>query len=115
MGDRPLLRGPVRVFATFRFVRPKSHFRTGRNAHQLRDDAPQFQTMHPDLDKLQRAIGDSLTGQVLRDDKQIASWYVEKVYAEKAGVDIQVVPLSREEFVHVHSEDPEGAVRLAAA
>lgn len=97
MGERELFVGPVRVGASFRFTRPKSHFRTGKNAHLLRDDAPRFQTTHPDLDKLQRAVGDSLTGVVIRDDKQIAQWAVVKLYADRAGVDITVIPLSREE------------------
>jgi hypothetical protein len=59
-----VLRGPVKITATFVFVRPKSHYRTGKNAGVLRDDAPLFHTNPGDTDKLQRAIGDALSGVV---------------------------------------------------
>ena len=65
----------VKVSAVFVYQRPKSHYRTGRNAHLLRDDAPIFKTSAPDLDKLQRALGDALTqAGVLRDDALIVQW-----------------------------------------
>lgn len=88
-----LLNGPVRLTVAFYFKRPKSHFRTGRNSSLLRDDAPRWHAGTPDLDKLIRAIGDSLTGVILHDDKQIAAfgadtcklWTTE---AERAAVTI---------------------------
>lgn len=81
MGGQPLITGPVYVKAVFRFPRTKSHYRTGKNAHLLRPDAPRWHAGTPDLDKLQRAIGDALTGVLLRDDKQIAVWHATKRYA----------------------------------
>jgi Holliday junction resolvase RusA-like endonuclease len=82
-GDSPALLGPVGVVVEFTFPRPKSHFRTGKNAHLLRDDAPLYKQGKPDADKLQRAIGDSLTGVVMRDDAQIVHWNVQKTYGDK--------------------------------
>lgn len=93
MQDRDPFLAPVRVDVDFIFPRPKSHYRTGKNAHILREDAPNYHTSTPDLDKLQRAIGDALTGSVVRDDKQIAVWSVTKTYGAKAGADITVAPL----------------------
>lgn len=93
MGERVPTLGPVKVRARFYFMRPKSHFGSGRNAAIVKDSAPDFHTTFPDLDKLQRAIGDSLTGVVVRDDKQIAAWDVEKIYSESAGVFIRVEAL----------------------
>ena len=64
----------VAVEITYRFERPRHHYRTGRNAHLLRDGAPR----HPvaarsgDIDKLQRAVFDSLTeAGAWRDDAQV--------------------------------------------
>lgn len=87
-----LLRGPVNVKVTFSFARPKGHFRTGRSAGDMKRAAPHRHSSTPDLDKLCRAIGDSLTGVVFADDRQIAAWHAEKVYtvgSEGATVEIQ--------------------------
>jgi crossover junction endodeoxyribonuclease RusA len=80
--------GPVRVRATFTFRRPKSHYRTGKNATKLRDDAPLYPTARGcgDLDKLARAIGDALVDvSVLRDDDQIAEWRLAKRWCDADG------------------------------
>lgn len=93
MGSRPLIDGPVAIVATFCFTRPKGHYGTGRNATVLKANAPRYVATIPDLDKLQRAIGDSLSGVCIRDDRQIACWHVQKVYAEKACAEITVQDL----------------------
>lgn len=72
--------GPVTLDATFTFPRPKSHYRTGRHADELRPDAPAWHSSKPDTDKLLRAIGDAITGIVVRDDSQIAQITARKVY-----------------------------------
>jgi Holliday junction resolvase RusA-like endonuclease len=87
-----LLRGPVEIHVTFRFARPKGHFRTGRNAGELKNVAPHWHASTPDCDKLCRALGDSLTGVVFADDRQVATWHAEKVYvagSEGATVEIR--------------------------
>jgi Holliday junction resolvase RusA-like endonuclease len=53
---------------TFYLKRPKSHYRTGRNAHLLRDDAPLHPSGKPDISKLIRATEDALTDAGLWDD-----------------------------------------------
>jgi Holliday junction resolvase RusA-like endonuclease len=76
------LAGPVSVEAIFWLKRPQGHYRTGRNAHLLRDSAPDWSCGKPDLDKLARAILDGLTeGGAWKDDGQVASLYVRKRYA----------------------------------
>lgn len=64
--------GPVRVWCTFRFARPKHHYRTGRNSHLLREGAPPFpvsKTVHGDIDKLVRSSLDAVVAAgVLADD-----------------------------------------------
>jgi len=46
----------------------------------------------PDLDKLQRAIGDALTkANVIKDDARITHWNIRKVWADKIpGADITI-------------------------
>lgn len=90
MVGRSQLQGPARVHARFYFPRPKSHYRTGKLAHVLKDTAPSWHTTKPDADKLQRAVGDSLTGIVFRDDSQIAVWRVEKRYGEPARCELEI-------------------------
>jgi Holliday junction resolvase RusA-like endonuclease len=58
--------GPCNVRAVFYFLRPKSHSKRQREGI-YRDSAP-------DLDKLLRAIGDSMTGVIYDDDRRIVSF-----------------------------------------
>lgn len=71
--------GPVMVDVTFWFPRPASHYGTGRNAGTVRATAPLVKTSAPDLDKLQRAVGDVLTQSgLLLDDRLIVEWSARK-------------------------------------
>lgn len=90
MRGRPPLATPVHVNVRFTFPRPKSHYRSGKHALELRHDAPTWCDKKPDLDKLQRAIGDSLSGVAIRDDSRIVSWDAVKVYGDSAGCEITV-------------------------
>lgn len=74
---------PVEVRATFVLTRP------GR---------PKFKLGHgvkPDVDKLQRNLGDALqAARVLLDDSRIAEWHVRKVYATerlRPGVHVEIL------------------------
>lgn len=78
----PLLDEPLRVRLTFVRVRPKGHYRTGKNAHLLRDDAPAHPTGKPDVLKLARGVEDALTGVIYRDDSRTVSLEAEKVFGE---------------------------------
>ena len=92
MGNRPLMTGPVAVEVVFKFVRPKSHFGSGKNSDVLRDDAPDRPIGHNlgDVDKLQRSVLDAMTGAVFLDDSQVASIEAHKVWADSPGAWIQV-------------------------
>jgi crossover junction endodeoxyribonuclease RusA len=91
--DGPVFIGAVRVTAGFFFPRPKSHYRTGKNADQLRENAPVWHTSAPDADKLQRAVGDVLTqAGVVIDDRIIAHWTAGKFYGDPR-VDVVVEAL----------------------
>ena len=81
---------PVTVSASFCFSRPKSHYRTGKKSGILRDDAPYKKAGKPDLDKLQRAIFDAMTGIVYKDDSQIWCVDADKTYSDEPGVSVIV-------------------------
>lgn len=99
--------GPVRVEATFSFRRPKSHYRTGRYAHLLRENAPLFPITRAqgDGDKITRAVLDALDAAgVFVDDSQVADGRWRKVWCgedrdsiDVPGVRIAVYGLGRSE------------------
>ena len=90
-GDRPALTGAVMLRCEFRFVRPKSHYGTGRNAGRLKSWAPEWMAGMPDTDKLIRAVGDACTvASVVRDDCQITVVRAGKIWAEREETVIEV-------------------------
>jgi len=80
--DFPIM-GAVAARMVFTQLRPKSHFRTGRNAHLLREGAPERPTGKPDGSKLLRATEDALTdaGAWADDAKVVDYSRLSKVYA----------------------------------
>lgn len=89
--------GPVAVRLTFWLPRPKGHWRTGRNAHLLRDSAPTFPATKPDVDKVIRSTLDALGEAGLwHDDAQVVELTASKVYAmpeQPPGARIEVEAL----------------------
>jgi Holliday junction resolvase RusA-like endonuclease len=79
-GQQPMT-GPLALRVTFTVPRPRGHWRTGRNAHLLRDTAPRFPDVKPDGGKFQRAVEDSLTDAgVWSDDALVVFWHGAKLY-----------------------------------
>lgn len=77
-----LLDEPLVVDMVFTFIRPTTHYRTGRNAHLLRDNAPARPKSKPDLSKLIRSTEDALSNVLYRDDSRITEYgRLLKVYA----------------------------------
>jgi Holliday junction resolvase RusA-like endonuclease len=76
----PVVDGPIAMGLRFYFQRPKS--------------APKsriYPTVKPDTDKLIRAILDSLTGILYRDDAQVVCFdHVQKLYDDCERVEIEV-------------------------
>jgi Holliday junction resolvase RusA-like endonuclease len=85
-----LLQGPLMLEVTFVLARPKGHYRTGRNAHLVRDSAPPYPTVKPDATKLLRAVEDALTGIVWRDDAQVVTQVARKRYGSPERVEIRI-------------------------
>ena len=77
------LDGPLIVRMIFYLPRPQGHYRTGRNAHLLRDSAPAYPTSRPDTGKLARSTEDALTDAgIWRDDALIVDSILAKRYAD---------------------------------
>ncbi len=76
-----LLEGAVGVEVVFYVERPLVHFSGRRRSHPVRADAPTLNASKPDLDKLVRALLDSLTAVVWVDDGQVAQVTATKRYA----------------------------------
>lgn len=87
--DGLLVDGPLAVAFTFVVPRPKGHF--GKNG--VRPSAPELPTTRPDVLKLARAVEDACTGIVWRDDAQIVTETLRKVYGEPARCEVEVTPL----------------------
>lgn len=91
------LKQPLKLSVDFIFPRPKSHYRTGKNANVQRPDAPFYHTAKPDLGKLIRAVEDSITGVIWHDDSCVAYYFAtRKRYAEfgqPAGATITIETL----------------------
>jgi crossover junction endodeoxyribonuclease RusA len=90
----PDITAAVAVDLTFLLRRPKSHYRTGKNADLLRDSAPSRPAGRPDIDKLARAVLDGLTmGGAFADDAQVVDLHVGKFWClpgEAPGVVIEI-------------------------
>lgn len=71
------LAGPLEVTMFFYHRRPNGHYRTGRNAHLLRDTAPAYPHGKPDLSKLARSTEDALTDAGVWDDDAQVIRYVQ--------------------------------------
>ena len=75
----------VAMHVVFTLPRPRSHYRTGKYAALLRDDAPALHATKPDLDKLLRSTGDALTtAGAYADDSRLAQVYARKCYVTNA-------------------------------
>jgi Holliday junction resolvase RusA-like endonuclease len=83
--------GAVAVRISFHFARPRSHYRTGKHAGVLRENALLLHTGKPDCDNLAKAVLDCLTqlGGFWRDDSQVAYLRIWKSYGPQ-GAHIEI-------------------------
>jgi len=82
----------VSISLVFLFPRPKAHF---NSKGALKHSAPEYKTTKPDVDKLARAVLDSLTlAGVFKDDALVFSLSAQKRYCignEQPGVMITLI------------------------
>ena len=90
--------GALAAIYQFYLPRPNSHFRTGKNAKRIKDNAPLYHVVKPDATKLIRAAEDALTGVVWRNNAQVVVQLAGKCYCcpefgyPSPGVLIKVLP-----------------------
>ena len=77
---------PLKVEITCYFKRPKSHYRSGKNADLLKAGLSEYHTSKPDFDNLGKAICDALTHLgVWKDDCQVVDGRIVKKYSGGAA------------------------------
>lgn len=85
---------PLQVDITFYFSRPKSHYKTGKNAHILKENAPVWKISKPDRDNLDKFVLDSLKGLYWRDDSIICAGEIQKKYSTNPRTEIVITTLT---------------------
>jgi crossover junction endodeoxyribonuclease RusA len=93
MRDDPPFICALQLIVEFYMPRPKRHYRTGKYAGMIKTTAPRFHTVRPDATKLLRALEDAMTSIVYKDDNQIATQHVQKLY-DNHGMARAVVSVS---------------------
>jgi Holliday junction resolvase RusA-like endonuclease len=103
-GEPKPLEGPIVLHAVFVFRRPDNHYypeakTKGRKARtELRPTAPGIHYIStPDVDKLVRAVGDSLTGFAYDDDKQVSSLWADKRWGDADMTIIDILTPGQDE------------------
>jgi len=87
----PPLTGAVVLDLVYVFERPKSHYRTGRYSHLLKDNAPKYHIIKPDRDNLEKLTKDAMTtAGVWKDDCQVVAGSTSKRYGAEARVEITI-------------------------
>lgn len=76
MAHQEIFTGPIKVDFLFHMSRPKNHFLKDG----VREDAPIYHLVRPDLTKLIRSTEDALTGICWEDDALIAKQENAKIY-----------------------------------
>lgn len=87
--DKPYS-GPTRLTVYFYMPRPKSHFRTGKFKGLVKDAAPVFHIVKPDLDNLIKFVKDALNKIYWTDDSIICTIISRKLYSENPRTEITI-------------------------
>ncbi len=87
MGQTDLLETPLGVYLYIRLSIPQSHSKKRKEACLSGAEKP---IKKPDIDNLAKSVLDGLNGVVWKDDSQIVSLHVTKVYASGTGVDVLI-------------------------
>ena len=83
------IEGPISVSLPFSMPRPKSHYRTGRYSHLLKDNVPSLHVSKPDIDNIIKFYLDAMTGSFWRDDASVCTIEASKIYSEEGLVEIE--------------------------
>lgn len=104
----PLLKCALSVCFEYVIRRPMGHWGSGRNADKLKESAPAYPIVKPDVLKLSRAMEDALTGILYQDDALIVQEVLRKDYARSKETPIGVtVTITALEALPVETEQKE--------
>lgn len=81
---------PLRVVVDFFFTRPKSHFKSGKNSHMLKDAAPIYHISKPDASNCLKMVEDALNKVYWRDDSILCEVGVRKRYSDQPRIEIRI-------------------------
>ena len=86
------LKGDIYLKVVFYLKRPKSHFRTGKYSHLLKDAYKDmvYHSFKPDLDNLVKLIADIIQPQMIIDDSQICMLQAEKMYSTNPRTEVVI-------------------------
>jgi Holliday junction resolvase RusA-like endonuclease len=87
MGATDLIDTPVGVYLYIRLPIPQSYSKKRKEACLSGQEKP---IKKPDIDNLAKSILDGINGVIWKDDSQIVSLHITKVYASGTGVDVLV-------------------------
>ncbi len=90
MGARPLIEDAVEITLVARFMPPASASKKRRAAMLAGEIRP---TVKPDLDNIVKAAADAMNRVVYRDDAQIVTARIAKLYSETPGLTVIVKTL----------------------
>lgn len=103
-----MLGGPLAVRFSIYVPRPAGHF--GKKG--LLPSARVFPTVKPDLLKLARGLEDALTGICWRDDAQIVTEHLFKLYGEPARVEVQIREILPSEYQSASAPETPAALAI---
>jgi Holliday junction resolvase RusA-like endonuclease len=76
---------PIRCVLNFYCKRPKTHYKSGKNAHMLKDTSPKYNINNKDLDNMVKFVLDALNDKLYTDDSLIFEISCSKLYSEGDG------------------------------
>jgi Holliday junction resolvase RusA-like endonuclease len=76
---------PLKCVLNFYCKRPKNHYKTGKNAHMLKETAPKYNINNKDLDNMVKCVLDALNDKLYTDDSLIFEISCSKMYSDGEG------------------------------
>lgn len=76
---------PIKCQIHFFCKRPKNHYKTGKKANELKDNAPKYNTNNKDLDNMVKFVLDALNDKLYVDDCLIIEITCLKAYSDGEG------------------------------
>jgi crossover junction endodeoxyribonuclease RusA len=88
--DKKALNKNIVLFVTYYMARPKSHYRTGKFSNLLKNNAPEYHAIKPDIDNLIKLTMDASTGVLWEDDCVVVDIVAKKIYSENPRTELNI-------------------------